>query len=172
MDQKEATVTTFHGEVISVDEAVYRFDISPIIERFGTWVVTTFGVECLSTQYAIEFHRVNELDWITHMQIKKWVVIDDFVNALYYARELQERRKSFLKAGEPLKVFLCHAQEDKSVVRRIYNKLVANGIEPWFDEKSILPGQDWTYEIKKAVRNSDVVIVFLSNKSVDKTGYV
>jgi hypothetical protein len=168
----EETVTTFHGEVISLEEAINRFEISPIIERFGTWVVSTRGVECLSTNYAFGFTRVNETDWISHMKEKKWVVIDDFANAIYYARELLERRKDFLKAGEPLKVFLCHAQEDKLAVRRIYNQLVVNGIEPWLDEKSILPGQDWTYEIKKAVRSSDVVIVFLSNRSVDKTGYV
>jgi hypothetical protein len=171
MDTDE-TITTFHGEVISIEEAVNRFEISPIIERFGTWVVTTYGIECLSIHYPIEADRVNETDWGSHMQTKKWVVIDDFINALYYARELQKRKKAFLKAGEPLKVFLCHAQEDKPVVRKIYNQLIANGIEPWLDEKSILPGQDWTYEIKKAVKNSDVVIAFLSNTSVDKTGYV
>lgn len=172
MESNEETVTTFHGETISVEEVVRRLEVSPIIKRFGTWAVTTYGVECLSTHYAFQFNRVNETDWISHLQTKTWIVIDDFVNALYYARELQEKRNIFTKAGKSLKVFLCHAQEDKSVVKKIYNKLIANGIEPWLDEKSILPGQDWTYEIKKAVRSSDVVIAFLSNKSVDKTGYV
>ena len=170
--QKEETVTTIHGEVISVEDAIKRFEVHPIIQRFGTWAVTTYGVECLSVYYGFEFGRVKETDWISHMRSKKWVIVDDFVNAFQFARQLQERRNAFMNAGKPLRVFLCHAQEDKSTVRTIYNKLVANGIEPWLDEKSILPGQDWTYEIKKAVRISDIVIVFLSKKSVDKTGYV
>jgi len=172
MPSSEETVTTVHGEIISMEEAVRRFEISPIIKRFGTWVVTTFGVECLSISYPVQFHRVNETDWASHLETKKWVVLEDFVKALRYARELQEKRDVFKREGKPLKVFLCHAQEDKSDVRKIYNELVANGIEPWLDEKSILPGQDWTYEIKKAVKSSDIVIIFLSNKSVDKTGYV
>ena len=172
MQPSEENITTFHGEIITIDEAIRRFEISPIIQRFGTWVVTTFGLECLSTYYAIEFHRVNETDWVEHLETKKWVVLEDFIRALHYARELQERRNLFSREGKPLKVFLCHAQEDKPFVRKMYNEFVAYGIEPWLDEKSILPGQDWTYEIKKAVKSSDVVIILLSDKSVDKTGYV
>ena len=172
MQSSEDTVTTFHGETITIEEAVRRFEVSPIIQRFGTWAVTTYGLECLSVYYAIEFHRVNETDWIEHLATKKWAVLEDFARALRYARELQEKREHFMRGGKPLKVFLCHAQEDKPFVRKMYNELIAYGIEPWLDEKSILPGQDWTYEIKKAVKSSDVVIILLSNKSVDKTGYI
>ncbi|MBK9925769.1 MAG: toll/interleukin-1 receptor domain-containing protein [Anaerolineales bacterium] len=172
MNSKDDQVTTIHNEVFSLEEAANRFDGSPIIKRFGTWAVTTYGVECLSTRYPISFKRMSETDWMSHVKEKTWVVIDDFANAFYYASEIQERRKLFVKAGKPLRVFLCHAKEDKLVVRKIYYELIANGIEPWLDEKSILPGQNWTLEIKKAVRSSDVVVIFLSNKSVDKTGYV
>jgi hypothetical protein len=72
-----------------------------------------------------------------------------------------------------LRVFLCHASQDKPVVRELYQKLLAEGwIDPWLDEEKLLPGQDWNLEIEKAVEASDAVIVCLSNVSVAKEGYV
>jgi len=35
-----------------------------------------------------------------------------------------------------------------------------------------LPGQEWQQEIPRAVRNSDIVIVCISKKSVTKAGYL
>lgn len=72
----------------------------------------------------------------------------------------------------PLKVFLCHASADKPAIRLLYKKLIASGVDPWLDEEKILPGQDWQLEIPTAVRNSDAIIVCLSNNSVTKEGYI
>jgi hypothetical protein len=71
-----------------------------------------------------------------------------------------------------LKIFLCHSSSDKPKVRELYHRLHNDGFDPWFDEESILPGQLWQVEIPKAVRNSDVVIVCLSSRSVTKEGFV
>ena len=72
-----------------------------------------------------------------------------------------------------LRVFLCHSSNDKPAVRELYGRLKAEGwIDPWLDEEKLLPGQDWDLEIEKAVEASDAVIVFLSNNSVSKEGYV
>lgn len=72
-----------------------------------------------------------------------------------------------------LRVFLCHASQDKPVVRELYQRLLAEGwIDPWLDEEKLLPGQDWDMEIEKAVRESDVVIICLSENSINKRGYV
>ncbi len=72
-----------------------------------------------------------------------------------------------------LRVFLCHASQDKPIVRELYQRLLAEGwIDPWLDEKELIPGQDWGMEIEKAVESSDAVIVCLSNTSIAKSGYV
>src|SRR3989442_263515 len=71
-----------------------------------------------------------------------------------------------------LRVFLCHAAEDKPAVRNLYQQFGDCYIDSWLDEKNILPGQDWEYEIRRAVRNVDAVIVCLSHKSINKTGFV
>ena len=71
-----------------------------------------------------------------------------------------------------LKLFLCHSKDDKPKVRELYHRLVADGFDAWLDEENLLPGQDWDLEIRKAVRESDVVVVCLSKGAVTKTGYV
>jgi hypothetical protein len=71
-----------------------------------------------------------------------------------------------------LKVFLCHASEDKSIIRALYARLLADGFQPWLDEENLLPGQNWQREITKAVKQSDTVLVCLSSNSIHKTGYV
>lgn len=76
------------------------------------------------------------------------------------------------QSAHRLRVFLCHSSDDKKTVRALYQRLQEDGIEPWLDEENILPGQDWEYEIARAVRTVDVVIVCLSRNSVTKTGYI
>jgi hypothetical protein len=71
-----------------------------------------------------------------------------------------------------LRVFLCHSSHDKPAVRGLYQRLKNEGwIDPWLDGKT-LSGQDWDLEIEKAVEAADAVIVFLSNNSVTKEGYI
>ncbi len=59
----------------------------------------------------------------------------------------------------PLKVFLCHAHSDKDQVRELYLRLKKDGVDAWLDKEKLLAGADWEYEIRKAVRESDVVVV-------------
>jgi hypothetical protein len=72
----------------------------------------------------------------------------------------------------PGRVFLCHSSGDKIQVRNLYQRLRDDGFSPWLDQEDLLPGQEWSQEIPKAVRLSVVVLVCLSQKSVTKTGYV
>lgn len=75
--------------------------------------------------------------------------------------------------SRPLRVFLCHSSADKPAVRELYQKLRAEPwIDPWLDEEKLLPGQDWDLEIEKAIEATDIIIVCLSNSSINKRGYV
>ena len=76
-------------------------------------------------------------------------------------------------ADRKLRVFLCHASQDKPVVRELYRRLFAEDwIDHWLDEVKLLPGQDWNLEIEKAVETSDAVVVCVSSISLAKEGYV
>ena len=76
------------------------------------------------------------------------------------------------KQKRPLKVFLCHASGDKPVARDLYQRLKKDGADPWLDKENLLPGQNWVAEINNAVREADAIIVCLSEKSVNKEGFV
>jgi hypothetical protein len=76
------------------------------------------------------------------------------------------------KAKRPLKAFLCHSKRDKKAIRRLYTKLLKDNVRVWFDEKDLLPGQDWTLLIQWAVQDSDVVLICLSRGAIDNKGYI
>jgi len=71
-----------------------------------------------------------------------------------------------------IQVFLCHASEDKAVVREVYDRLVREGLAPWLDEESLLPGQHWDEEIRMRLQQADFILIFISQHSVNKRGYV
>jgi formylglycine-generating enzyme required for sulfatase activity len=74
------------------------------------------------------------------------------------------------EAKRPLKVFLCHAHSDKDAVKALYSRLTKDGVDAWLDKEKLLPGQDWELEIRKAVREADVVVVCLS-KQFNQAGF-
>lgn len=65
-----------------------------------------------------------------------------------------------------------HSSSDKELVRRLHARLLRQSFRPWLDKVDLKPGEDWDATIKKAVRESDIVVVCLSNSSVTKEGYV
>jgi hypothetical protein len=77
-----------------------------------------------------------------------------------------------MPSTKPLKIFLCHSSGDKPQVKALHDFLLKSGAAPWLDSEQLLPGQDWNLEINKALDDSDVILLCLSKKSVDKEGYV
>jgi len=71
-----------------------------------------------------------------------------------------------------LRVFLCHSSADKHHVRQLHAWLLQEGFEPWLDEEDLLPGDDWEYEIKRAVRRTDIMLVCLTEKAACKIGFI
>jgi len=74
--------------------------------------------------------------------------------------------------AERLRVFLCHASEDRPQVFDLYRRLSEDGFQPWLDIKDLLVGEVWETGIRKAVRASHAVVVCLSRHSVSKPGFV
>jgi serine/threonine protein kinase len=97
---------------------------------------------------------------------------EDFTRLPTAVRQLID---DFLKQSAPaqqVKVFLCHSSSDKLAVRQLYRQLRAINVLPWLDERDILPGQDWDFEIRRAIRASQAILVCLSQSSITKRGYV
>src|SRR5215467_4173540 len=76
-------------------------------------------------------------------------------------------------APRPLRVFLCHASQDKPAVRELHQRLKTEGwIDSWLDEDRLLLGEDWDVKIQKELEAADIVIAFISDAAIKKTGYV
>jgi len=63
-----------------------------------------------------------------------------------------------------LKVFLCYAHVDAVSVYSLYEDLIREGVDVWLDKAKLVGGDEWENEIRKAVHDSDVVIVCLSRQ--------
>jgi hypothetical protein len=85
---------------------------------------------------------------------------------------MQGLAKEFsMKLSKQLQIFLLYARGDKEAVRRLYQRIVREGANVWLDREKILPGQDWQYEIRRAIHGSDLVIVCLSRRFNKQGGY-
>jgi signal transduction histidine kinase len=72
----------------------------------------------------------------------------------------------------PKRVFLSYAREDVATAKRLQTDLTTAGLDVWFDQESLLPGQRWRKEIKAAIRSADYFVALLSPHSVNKRGVV
>lgn len=69
-----------------------------------------------------------------------------------------------------LKVFLCHANENESLIQDLKQRLHTAGFDPWVEGDVVLPGMRWEDAIEKALQTTDAVIVCLSAFSVKNEG--
>jgi hypothetical protein len=63
------------------------------------------------------------------------------------------------KAG---KVFLSYARPDRDPAQKIGHHLRQAGFDIWDPEEEILPGADWSADLKIALDSADAVVVFIS----------
>lgn len=71
----------------------------------------------------------------------------------------------------PRTVFISYAREDAPRAKQLHDDLRRAGIEPWLDQEALLPGQRWDLAIEQAIARSEFIVVLLSRRSVEKTGY-
>ncbi|MCU0286237.1 MAG: TIR domain-containing protein [Acidobacteria bacterium] len=72
------------------------------------------------------------------------------------------------------KVFICHANEDKTFASSLYEQLKAAGLDPWLDKENLRGGDLWDEVIKRAIKKEIDYFLVLQSKSLQKkvVGYV
>ena len=75
------------------------------------------------------------------------------------------------RSRQQVNIFLVHAHSDKEAIHKLYTRLIKDGINAWLDVERLQPGQDWQYEIRKAILKSDAVVVCLSRGFDKQQGY-
>ena len=69
-------------------------------------------------------------------------------------------------------IFFSYARDDQDTVKLIYKRLQNEGHNPWMDLFDILPGENWEQCIRSAIKRADFFIIFLSNHSVNRRGFL
>jgi hypothetical protein len=69
-------------------------------------------------------------------------------------------------------IFVSYAREDQTPAISLVSFLRAAGFQVWFDKDSLHAGQDWKTVIEQAISRARLLVICLSKRSVDKTGFV
>lgn len=69
-------------------------------------------------------------------------------------------------------VFISYTSGDRERVEPIVDMLLSSGVDAWVDIRRLKAGQNWDFEIRRALDKAAIIVVFISNKSVTKRGYV
>src|SRR5262245_1236643 len=73
---------------------------------------------------------------------------------------------------DEVRIFISYAREDEVRVKQLYRRLADAGFQPWLDREHIIPGMKWGPIIKRALKQSDFVLVCLSTTSINKRGFL
>lgn len=80
------------------------------------------------------------------------------------AAKEQQRRASHLLSDD--RIFLSHSKADEGLVRNVFQILKSDyALAPWFDEDKLVPGAELPVELKKAVGESTIFLLFWSTAS-------
>lgn len=75
--------------------------------------------------------------------------------------------------NESKTVFISYAKEDIAEAKLIFELINENtDFNAWLDEEFLLPGMDWELAIMKALQDSKLIVLIISQNSVTKTGFV
>jgi hypothetical protein len=75
-----------------------------------------------------------------------------------------------IERDEKPKVYIAYVEEDLAYALKLHDALEAAGLRPWIDKKQLLPGQNWSSAIQRAISVSDYFVPCFSRRAVKKRG--
>ncbi len=75
----------------------------------------------------------------------------------------------FLPQTRP-RVFVAYLIEDVARAEKLFDDLLAHGLDPWLDRRKLLPGQNWPRAIEQAISVSDFFVACFSRHAGGKRG--
>ena len=66
------------------------------------------------------------------------------------------------------KIFISYSHSDKEWVRKFVETITRSGVEVWFDEFNIKPGEPLVESLEKGLRESDAVVLLLTAESINR----
>lgn len=68
-----------------------------------------------------------------------------------------------------MKVFISysHSPEDQALVDRVVSSLEKAGLNVWYDQREIFPGDNWAEIIGQGLNQSDAMVVILTPRALE-----
>jgi class 3 adenylate cyclase len=71
-----------------------------------------------------------------------------------------------LNYSKGTKVFISHNSKDKPFVRKLDDALRARGIDIWYDERDLIPGQPWQDQLEEIIRDAKAALILIGKDGV------
>ena len=65
-----------------------------------------------------------------------------------------------------MSTYISYSSLDKIIVKKLVDELISNGIDVWFDDYEVLPGDTYKDKTLDGIKKSDYILVILSRHSV------
>lgn len=69
-----------------------------------------------------------------------------------------------------MNIFLCYPREQEDSAKQIKSFVRSIGFDCWFDQDTLIVGQDWDRSRREALKRADAVIIVCSNETEAKDG--
>ena len=98
---------------------------------------------------------------------RRWSSRSDDSGIPPFVESLAARSPSPTMGGLGQRVFISHANEDRSSGQRILEYLCERGFEAWMDSQ-IQPGTSWSTAISAQLRSAEAVVVLISSAAINR----
>jgi lactate dehydrogenase-like 2-hydroxyacid dehydrogenase len=66
-----------------------------------------------------------------------------------------------------MKVFISHSSKDEALAAKVVSYLERAGLDVWYDEREIMPGDNSGEKIDQGLRESDAMVVLLTPNALE-----
>ena len=66
-----------------------------------------------------------------------------------------------------MKVFISYGSKDEALASKLAASLEEAGLDPWYDKREILPGDNWAEKISQGLKESEAMVVLLTPSALE-----
>lgn len=65
-----------------------------------------------------------------------------------------------------MKVFISYASQDQALATKLVHSLEEAGLDAWYDQREIMPGDNWAEKIASGLKESNAMVVLVTPESL------
>jgi hypothetical protein len=66
-----------------------------------------------------------------------------------------------------MKVFISHSSKDEALTTKVVSSLEQAGLDVWYDQREIMPGDNWADKVAQGLRESDAMVVLFTPSALE-----